>query len=264
MELEYLSYSQVNTYLDCERAWYLGKIQKAEELQTWYLPTGSAVHQLIEDHLKGAPERGPQEIFYSLITKQMEIEPDLTTWLAGGSAQRPTTGDLALQQVIDCFEAAKVYLSSVVPDGPPEEDISGNLPGLEIPIRAFVDLVVLEDGVRTVVDYKTGKSKPKNNFQLETYAALYQVHGRPTPRGKFLMLNPAARKARPVDLSKIDPLEVGQKYQQIYDRMKTGAVPARKKFGCKWCFQSANCTTYVGRTERAEYFDVLQEGYFPF
>lgn len=34
--MDHISFSQFSTYSRCPRAWYLGKIRKAEEKQTWY------------------------------------------------------------------------------------------------------------------------------------------------------------------------------------------------------------------------------------
>ncbi|QIA28845.1 hypothetical protein [Streptomyces phage JXY1] len=45
--------------------------------------------------------------------------------------------------------------------------------GCEVPVKAFIDIVgEHKKHGPVIVDWKSGKSKPKNNLQLETYAVL--------------------------------------------------------------------------------------------
>src|SRR6476646_9349596 len=111
--LPHISYSQYNTYIKCPRAWYPGKIKQAEEKQTWYIPIGSAVHDMVEEHLTGKMNLKydpgnikAEDYFYPLIEKQMLIEPDLSKWLAGGPEAAPITHEKALQRAVECFEKA--------------------------------------------------------------------------------------------------------------------------------------------------------------
>src|SRR5690606_28453674 len=109
----HISYSQFNTYSQCPRNWYLSKVRHAEETQTWYLPIGTAVHQMIEDNLSGEMAESlktAEQYFYPLIQKQMLIEPDTTKWLAGGPEKDPVVEEKALQKVKDCFERALEFL----------------------------------------------------------------------------------------------------------------------------------------------------------
>ena len=102
----------------------------------------------------------------------MEIEPDLSKWLAGGPKDAPITGDLALQRVKDCFEKALEFLDDV-DVWEVEYDASDSLPGLSVPIKAFVDIIgEHKKHGPTILDWKSGSKKPSNNFQLETYKAL--------------------------------------------------------------------------------------------
>src|SRR5512139_1510787 len=98
MTLDYISYSQYKTYTSCPRSWYLSKVRHAEDKQTWYIPIGSAVHDMIEEYLKADDQgsgfvltRTADQVFYPLIEKQMLIEPDLSKWLAGGPGAAPIT-----------------------------------------------------------------------------------------------------------------------------------------------------------------------------
>lgn len=277
--IEHLSYSQYNSYTRCPRSWYLSKVRGGEERQSWYTPIGTAVHSMIEDYLAqrslGSDSNADpspatasafraEAYFYPLIERQMEVEPDLTKWLAGGPEAAPITHEKALQKVTDCFEKAVEELE-VVDVWEVEYDASGRLPGLEVPLKAFIDIIGEHKTKGPVIwDWKTGSTKP-DNFQLETYAALL---GRDGPRfthplveekgwrGRYIMLSPTyTSTTRYVDLSKVDPAEVGAKYQKVYERMKAKRYETKAGFGCKFCFQKDNCLVNVGPTERAMYFD---------
>lgn len=268
MTLEHISYSQYNTYSRCPRSWYLGKIRQAEEKQTWYIPIGSAVHDMVEYHLAHPYANFPlaEDFFYPLIKKQMEIEPDLTKWLAGGPETAPITHEKALKKVSECFSKALEELEAI-DVWEVEYDVSGRLPGLEVPVKAFVDIVGEHKKKGPVIlDWKTGSTKP-DNFQLETYAALLKASPKAqlVPHwGRYAMLAPGSANTRYVDLSKVDPAEVGAKYQKVYERMKGKHYETKAGFGCKFCFQAPNCLVQAGPTVRANYYDKSEEQGYPY
>lgn len=272
---EHISYSQYNSYVKCPRNWYLGYIRDAESAQTWYVPIGSAVHEMVEDYLactQGRATFKPESItaeqyFYPLISAQMEIEPDLSKWRAGGPKADPLTGDKALQRVRDCYEKALEFLGDI-DVWEVEFDASGSLPGLSVPIKAFIDIVgeykgkIKKSRGPMIVDWKSGSTKP-DNFQLITYSALLRV-GRLWPNenfyGRYAMLSPDASNARPVDLSDVDPAEVGALYQKARDGMESMQIQSKpEKFKCEYCFNALNCLdskTHQGLpTARQLYYD---------
>ncbi len=271
--MDYISYSQYKSY-SCPRNWYLSKVRQAEEKQTWYIPIGSAVHNMIEDYLTlrplGAKPEGrkAEDYFYPLIEKQMLIEPDTSKWLAGGPEAAPITEHRALQRVTECFEKAVQELEEV-DVWEVEYDASGSLPGLSVPVKAYVDILGEHKKKGPVIyDWKTGSTKP-DNFQLQTYAALLMTHpldghaGEPW-HGRYIMLPPGAPNTRFVDLSNVDPAEVGRKYQEVYDRMQAKHYEARPGFGCKFCFNQDNCMVNAGLTPRTMYYDRSDEDGYPF
>lgn len=214
-------------------------------------------------------------IFYGLITKQMKVEPDLSKWLNGGSATEPVVKDRALQRARDCYEKALTFLDDI-DVWEVEYDASGTLPGLSVPIKAYVDIIGehKKHGI-VILDWKTGANKPKDNFQLETYKALLDHggnifeygdifrEGHPV-KGLWAMLAPQARKARPIDLSTVSPEEVGAKYQAVYEKMQRKLYPTNAGFDCKFCFQSPNCLLDAGQTARAKFYDRASEDGCPF
>jgi CRISPR/Cas system-associated exonuclease Cas4 (RecB family) len=260
--MDYISYSQYNSYTACPRRWYLGYVAKAEELQTWYLPIGTAVHQMIEAYLGGtlSSQLTPAKFFYPLIEKQMLIEPDTSKWMAGGSKEEPVTEERALKRVQECFEKALSFLEDIEV-WEVEADLSWKLPGLEVPIKAFVDIVGEHQTKGPVIlDWKTGSSKP-NNFQLETYAALL-MENNSLPyateefKGRYAMLSPQyTSTTRYVDLSKVDPAKVGAKYQKVYEQIKKKIYKPVVGFDCKFCYHRENCIAKSGLTKRSMHYD---------
>ena len=263
-QIDHVSFSQYSSYTSCPRSWYLKYVQGAESTQTWFLPLGSAVHESIESHLKGV-EPDPTEIFYRFVSKQMEIEPDTSKWLAGGPADNPIIEDLALKKVHDCYAKALEFLDDIEVHEV-ELDASGNLPGLDVPIKAYIDILgEHKKHGPVIVDWKTGTTKPKNAFQLETYAALLQQRDTTTYNtGLWAMLSPGASKARPVDLSGVSPKAVGAKYQAVVDKMRQKLYQANAGYMCRFCFQQENCKLNAGPTKRALYYDKAEDDGFPF
>jgi len=275
---EHISYSQFNTYTQCPRNWYLSYIRKAESAQTWFAPIGTAVHQMVEEHLKGVPRYDGQppkaeDFFYPLVSAQMEIEPDLPKWMAGGKKDDPCVEGKALRKVKDCFERALDFLDDM-DVWEVEYDASGRLPGLSVPVKAFVDIIGEHKKYGPVIlDWKTGSKKPSNNFQLETYAALLRSGNGPWSdlnfKGLWAMLDPNASTARPVDLSAVDPAEAGAKYQKAREGMESMRIQAKPaNFKCEFCFNNVNCldSYTMGElpTERAMYYDRSKQDQPPF
>lgn len=270
----HISYSQYNTYTRCPRSWYLDKIAKAEQRQTWYLPIGTAVHSMVENHLQGLAIPSAEDYFYPLVEKQMQIDPDHKNWLASTASDGKLTEARALRHVRECFSKALEFLDEV-DAWEVEYDASGALPGLSVPIKAYVDIIGEHKKHGPVIlDWKTGKQKPKDNFQLETYAALL-MHGEDEfsghdwrgspPIGMWAMLHPEASKARPIPLDHVDPAEVGAKYQVVYEKMQAKLYQTNyAKYNCSMCFQQDNCIMKAGPTKRAKYFDKAAEDGFPF
>lgn len=267
--LSHISYSQYRQYTSCPRSWYLSRLRSGEDKQTWYLPIGTVVHEAIEAGLKGQPFDLTSR-FYELVSNQMRIEPDLSAWLAGGPERAPITHDKALARAVECHEKACQELEGI-DVWEVEYDASGRLPGLSVPIKAFVDIIGEHKKKGPVIlDWKTGSTKP-DNFQLETYAAL--LMGGPSAgrvwtadryHGRYVMLAPGSANTRYVDLSKVDPEEVGKKYQAAHDRMQGKYYEARAGFNCRFCFQQDNCLVNKGITKRSVYFDRSEEDGYPF
>lgn len=275
--MDYISYSQYKTYTSCPRSWYLSKIRKAEEKQTWYIPVGSAVHDMIEAKIRHdrkpgfvintSPEIKAEDYFYPLIERQLTIEPDTSKWLAGGPVERPVIEERALQLVRDCFEKALEELEQI-DVWEVEYEATGSLPSLSVPVKAYVDIIGEHKKSKrpVILDWKSGSTKP-DNFQLITYAALLDTDKRKPAGGfdgRYVMLAPGKPKTRYVDLSGVKPAEVGKKYQEVYDQMQKKLYQTNAGFNCRFCFHQENCLVNAGVTPRTTYYDRSAEDGLPF
>lgn len=266
--MDYISYSQYRTYTSCPRSWYLGKKRQAEEVQSWYIPIGSAVHDAIEWVLAEQTTPKMEDFFYPLVERQMQIEPDVSKWLAGGPESAPITHDKALQRAVECYEKALQELDDI-DVWEVEYDASGRLPGLSVPIKAYVDIIgEHKKKGPVIIDWKTGSTKP-DNFQLITYAALLDSGDSLYAHvgdflGRYVMLAPGSANTRYVNLSKVDPEEVGKKYQAVVERVDGKHYEAKAGFNCRFCFQQENCLVNKGMTQRAMYYDKSEDDGFPF
>lgn len=257
---------------------YLSKIREAEPLPAWYFAVGTTVHRYIEGALKDyldysdSLESTVEQLFYSEVERLMKIEPDTSLWLHGGSKDDPVVEDKALKLAQVCAERAMIFLDDVYV-WEIEYDASGFLPGCEMEIKAFIDLIGEHKKHGPIIgDWKTGKSKPKNNDQLETYDSLlmmtpdapFMEHGSTRFTGLWIMLNPGAPQARPVTF-KETPESLGAKYAELQRKIESGAFPATPSFGCNFCEMKLNCKLQSGATPRTLYYDRVEEdGGVPF
>lgn len=277
MTLTHLSYSSLNTYKSCPRAYYLSRVKQAWSVPAWYFIVGSTVHDMIEQKCTtGLPDPSPaliEDHFMELVHKSMEKEPDTTKWLAGGSKDEPVVEERALKLALDCYENAVTFLDDCEVHLI-EFDVSNQLPGCTVPIKAFPDAYVThKKHGPLVVDWKTGKSKPPN-LQLETYYSNWRLGGPRLStaimppavgtRGLYAMLNPAATKARPFKF-KETPQSLGKIYGDVEQQINKKIARPDPGFMCRFCDMAPNCTTNSGRTKRAVYYDTPEkDGWFPF
>jgi hypothetical protein len=231
---------------------------------------------MVEDHIAGTLKGSAEDYFYPLIEAQLKIDPDDVNWLAGGSQDDPVIRGKALDLVKRCFENALKFLEDI-DVWEVEYDATGILPGCDVPIKAFIDITgEHKKHGPVIVDWKTGKQKPKTNLQLETYDALlsqpsisgndhpFTEHGSLAFTGLWAMLNPDASQARKVDLSGVDPSALGARYQKAYDAIVKKVWKANAGFHCRFCTQAPNCLIEAGPTDRARYYDKSEQEGLPF
>jgi len=261
---EYMSFSAATRYEDCPRSWYLSYARKAEPRQTWFFPMGTAVHESIESYIKTGNIPEFKDIFYPLIAKQMEIDPDHRNWLHAGTGENIVQGQAAIDLGRACVDNAVKFLQDM-DVWEVEHDASCSLPGLEVPVKMYIDIIgEHKKHGPIIVDWKSGKSAPQSIFQLETYKAGVLQHGFTDAgffNGYWGMLHPEATpktsKGRLKDLSHVTPEAIGKRFQAAYDGMKQAIYKANKKFGCKFCIMQDNCLANLAPlgSERARHYD---------
>lgn len=266
---KYLSYSALNTYEECPRAWYLGRLKRAEPRQTWFFPVGTTVHTALEAHMAGE-KFSVKEIFYKLVAEQLRIDKDDVNWLAGGSKDDPSIRGKALAQAEACVESGIEFLKDVTVHHV-EYEILVEFPGCKVPVKMFIDLLGEHEKYGPlIVDWKTGKSKPKSPLQLEVYRAGTLLADMPQyVTGWWAMVNPATTaktaRSRKVDLSGVDPAALGARFQRAYEDMERKLYKARPDtYACQWCTQAPNCNVQSLGSARANYYDKSSEDGLPF
>src|SRR5260221_7764772 len=166
---DHLSYSSLSTYNQCPRRYYLGRIKKAEALPAWYFAIGTAVHSAIEAKLEGMSESSfsVESYFIAEVERLMLIEPDTSLWLHGGSKDEPVIEERALKRAQECFETALEILQDC-DILEVEPDITGYLPGCNLPIMAYPDVLVehRKHGP-LIIDGNSEAIKPKHQLRLE-------------------------------------------------------------------------------------------------
>ena len=275
---EHMSYSALNSYEECPRAYYLGRVKRAEEKQTWFFPMGTAVHESVESYIETGQVPEFEGLFYPLIEKQLKIDSNDVNWLAAGSQDDPVIRDKAVDLGKRCVENAIKFLDDIEV-WEVEYDATGMIEGCEVPIKAFIDIVgEHKKHGPSIVDWKSGKQKPKKPTQLETYSVLLNtstpLSGNDHPftdhgsikfhTGLWAMVNPEASKARPVDLSAVDTSALGARYQAAYEDIKAREWKANAGFHCRFCVQAPNCLVEAGPTTRAKYYDKSDKDGYPF
>ena len=203
----------------------------------------------------------------------MKIDPVDVNWLAGGSQDDPIIRTKALDQVKRCYENARTFLDDI-DVWEVEYDASGQIAGCEVPVKAFIDIVgEHKKHGPSIVDWKSGKQKPKNALQLETYAVLLNHHDHPFNEhgsikfdvGLWAMVNPDAPNARPIKgLTEVDASALGARYQAAYDKIQEKIWKANAGFHCRFCTQAPNCLIESPGSRRATFYDRSEEDGYPY
>ena len=179
-EKSHWSYSSFNTYLTCPMRYYFRYIEHAEiERTSVSLPFGRAFHAVLSERARKGADftvedakddfavyfRGETEASESLIYRADE---DYLFWEQRGCDML----DVAFADWPDDYTVKSVA-----------ESFSVDVPGLSKPLIGEFDLVVVDGGDETIVDWKTASAKWPNgkadlDLQGTTFAYAYQrTHG---------------------------------------------------------------------------------------
>lgn len=281
----HLSYSQLSTYGECPRKWWLSKRERVPQ-NTWFATlAGKALHQATEeqDRLEWGglgydpveAKRRFQELFSEQLADAKERGLDVRPsgrktkepgW-SGGPNKKDAAwwrqfGPLMLDQWAEWRGANGLTIHEI--DGLPaiEVPIEFDLvdeDGVSLNIKGFIDRVYKQlGGVLTVVDLKSG-AVPSTYVQVETYGLGLEVQyghkarygafwqpGAPRPAKEDDPGGPGYRVYGPVKLHR-DPHILADMYHAARRGIEAGAFPPNQRNNCASCGVNKFCTAWNGR-----------------
>lgn len=156
-----LSHSQLETWGQCPRRWYLTKVAHVPEAPSEHLALGSALHSVLEadgnrkmeGHAEGYPLHEMAEAFEALLEHEMETRDPLGLLDPGFHAILRERG-LAMLRAYTAEMQRRIQPIAC------EEQLTAEVPGSSIPgaimFRGTLDAIIQNDaGDRCIVDYKT-------------------------------------------------------------------------------------------------------------
>lgn len=156
-----LSVSAIKTYQQCPRKYYYTYIDKKPKKDWAHLKLGNFVHDALENFHKTASKENTE----------MGKVGDVMSRVCKAAAHKY---GLSPEQRASAKEMLSKYLEKVRKTGMPkviqnEKSFAIDL-GDDVTIRGFIDRVDEKGASIDIVDYKTGKSKYLDEFQLTVYA----------------------------------------------------------------------------------------------
>ena len=246
-EMLKLSVSSIKTYEQCPRKWFFSYKEKHPRREWAHLFLGTFVHEVLEDFHNSLLQNPDQEwaglmthIFKECLAKKNDKpEPDGTF-----KPKHPLTKETKLK----AHEMLVVYLKVLKRDGLPnvianERDFSYEI-SPNLTIRGFIDRIDLDnEGNYIVQDYKSGRSKYLDEFQLLVYglALLEEAPDLEKFKGSYIMLGEGSKKLQYV-FSRTDIDRVVEKIKKVADKIQSDKTwEPKPAFLCKWCDFEAIC-----------------------
>jgi len=159
------SVSSIRSFHQCSLAWFFKRTGVREEFKPLALAEGAAMHEALAYHLRGMKDGAtPSE------DESIEI-------LEGAMLGQELEGEVVYSEKKDraaILERMKAlfrhWRSTLKVDGTVaavEEELRVRLPGTDLPMLGFVDLVVEKDGALEVVDHKVSASRRQADELLD-------------------------------------------------------------------------------------------------
>lgn len=166
--VDHLSANSINKFLRCPRMWQESYVYKAPFESNSNLVIGSAVHLALSRQLKGEPVG---DFFADAVREALEGDEEhagATSIVWNNSPE--TSENLAKKHLYD-YERYGKHLRVV----DTEVEIVLDIPGVDIPVVGFVDIVCAD----RLVDIKTTayfKKSPSLNPEWKVQANIYQLY----------------------------------------------------------------------------------------
>ena len=255
-EKTYRSVSQHNTYNQCPYRYYLERVEKVWQRPAAWLAQGSAVHEAIEfwerenreASLDDAQNRFRQA-YARYIGESTEQTPNFEYWFASG----PYRGEqdierryyLGLDQVERYFDWVDNHPDDVIwvaPDGTPGIELEFDITLGDVPVRGFVDAIVVVDGELRVRDHKTG-NQPGDDFQLAVYSqALADTYGIERPELGDYWMGKSGKATYPYRLDDWSREDLVERFRELDEGIRSERFdPDPEPSKCNFCPVRTSC-----------------------
>ncbi len=245
---EYLSWSRVQLYLRCPRAfWYRYIEQVPNSFTSSALVLGSAVHDLVGEHfgklMTGEPTEDTPCAAEFIGACFDEADPAVKL---GAKEDRGGLCNLGAAMVSaltghdllgDTWSVAGV-----------EERVTGPLIDEAPPFVGYIDLMLVDDdGSLGVVDFKTTKSRwssatlRENSGQLVLYEALLDATN--THRSFLTVTKAKAPKVQQLTVEGSEQARerLHEQVRHVWRGIESGTFPAHPGWGCGYCGYQDRC-----------------------
>ena len=168
IELDHLSYSSINRYLNCGKSWQFKYEQQLPEKKSSSLVFGSAFHATLPKHIQGGSDL--RQAWRECWSKELALNPDID-WGTDNQTELFNYGVQVFSNE-DVLSMVK-NLKPLIQDGSPcmEVKVELTVPGVPVPVIGFIDLI---QSNMIPVDFKTsGRSWAQNQADKELQATFY-------------------------------------------------------------------------------------------
>lgn len=257
-EKQHRSVSQLKLYERCPYAYKLSRIDKVWSRPAAWLAQGSAVHEAAEAYERSGRTmtlEQAQDVFRESYVKHIaeacETTPNFEYWFKSGpydgerdTERRYLIGLEQVERYIEWYAKHPEQVIWVAPDGTPGIEIGFDIELDGVPIRGFIDAVILDEKSNKIIvrDNKTGNS-PGDDFQLGVYGvALAKQFGIDPPEEGDYWMGKSGKPTYPFKISDWTSNRVAEKFRELEDNITAGRFdpdPDPKK--CNFCDVSASC-----------------------
>lgn len=264
----YRSVSQLKQYERCPMSYKLSRIDKVWQRPAAWLAQGSAVHEAAEAFERSGrtmtldeAQNVFRESYSTHIGASTEHTPNFEYWFKSGPyagsvdvERRYGIGLGQVEKYLDWYSSHPDEVIWIAPDGTPGIEIGFDIELDGVPIRGFIDAVIVNPGLAgdnddgspspslVVRDNKTG-NQPGDDFQLAVYAvALAEQYGIEAPPDGDYWMGRSGKPTYPYDLTDWDRKKVSAKFKELDENIRAERFdPLPEASKCAFCDVALAC-----------------------